>query len=148
VVAEEVRKLAEQSQEATRKITELIGQIQVDTAEAVSSMQAGSDQVKIGMEVVGKAGHAFENISKLVNEIAGKIKEVSASTQKVSTGSQKVVNSIVHVDSVSQEVSVRSQNILASVEEQSAVMQEIATSSEGLSKIAEGLQQEVLKFKL
>ncbi|MCL2010400.1 MAG: methyl-accepting chemotaxis protein, partial [Synergistaceae bacterium] len=58
VVAEEVRKLAEQSQEATKQISSLIDAIQNDTANAVQAMQAGTKEVETGSELVGNAGGA------------------------------------------------------------------------------------------
>ena len=59
VVAEEVRKLAEQSQEAAKKIAVLIGEIQANTSQAVTAMTAGTNEVRIGANVVNAAGVAF-----------------------------------------------------------------------------------------
>jgi len=72
VVADEVRTLAESSKESTAKISALIGQIQNDTDNAVLAMHEGTTQVRIGREVVDKAGQAFEDISKLVQKSQSK----------------------------------------------------------------------------
>jgi methyl-accepting chemotaxis protein len=148
VVAEEVRKLAESSKESTGKISTLISQIQHDTENAVSSMHEGTNQVKIGMEVVDKAGQAFNDISKLVQEISSQIQEVATASENIADGSQQVVLSINKVDDISKDVSSQSQTIAASIEEQSASMHEIASASEGLAKIGEDLMTEISKFKL
>lgn len=148
VVAEEVRKLAEESQGSTKKIATLISLIQNDTNEAVVSMEEGSNQVKIGMEVVSKAGDAFENISSMVKAITAQVQEVASANNKISGESDKLVRSINKVDEISKEVTDQSQNISASVEEQSASIQEITSSSESLSKIAEELQSQACKFTL
>jgi len=93
VVAEEVRKLAEQSQEAAKKIAELIGEIQVDTDKAVATMNDGTREVKTGAEVVNAAGIAFREIAGLVT-LSGQVKEISAAMQQMATGSHKIVDSV------------------------------------------------------
>lgn len=148
VVADEVRKLAEESQESTKRISDLIEQIQSDTDKAVNAMKSGTNEVKKGMEVVSEAGESFGTISKYVDRITGQIQEISDTTKKIALGSQKVVSAMGQVEISGKEASEQSQSITASVEEQTASMQEIAASSQTLSGIAEGLIVEVNKFKL
>lgn len=90
VVAEEVRKLAEQSQEATKNIANLIGEIQDDTDKAVTAMNAGTKEARIGTEVVNTAGEAFNEIKTLVEQVSGQVKEISAAIQQMAGGSQHV----------------------------------------------------------
>lgn len=148
VVADEVRKLAEESQKATKQISELISQIQADTNSAVYAMKDGTDQVKIGMDVMEEAGNSFETISNLVSAITKQIQDISDASKEMFAGSQMVVKSVDKIEKSSKEASEQSQAITASVEEQTASMQEIAISSEALSKIAENLITEVNKFKV
>lgn len=148
VVAEEVRKLAEGAGISTKQIALLVSQIQQDTNQAIASMHDGTEQVKIGMEVVHKAGTAFDSISSLVQHITEQIQEISSSSQDILNESKKIESSIKDVESLSGEVSMQSQSISASVEEQTAAIQVIATSSENLAKVADGLNTEVNKFKL
>lgn len=148
VVAEEVRKLAESSKQSTGKISTLISQIQYDTENAVSAMNEGTKQVRIGKQAVEIVGESFEDISKLVQEITSQIQEVATASESIASGNQQVVSSMEKVDEISKDVSSQSQAIAASVEEQTAAMQEITSSSEGLVKIGENLMTEILKFKL
>lgn len=148
VVAEEVRKLAERSKQLTGKISALIGQIQDDTANAVSAMYEGRKQVKIGMEVVENVGQSFEDISKLVLEITSQMREAAIASESITSGNQQVVSYMEKVDEISKDTSSQSQAIAANVEEQTAAMQEITSASEELTKIGEILMAEILKFKL
>jgi len=148
VVADEVRKLAEDSQTATQRIFELTKIIQSQTASAVSEMEIGSDQVKIGLSVVEEAGNAFVDISKQVQNISSKIIEVAGKTKAVSKGSDMLVDSMKQVESLSDEVAGQTHNISANVEESSAALEELSSSSENLAEIAQKLKFEIQKFKL
>lgn len=148
VVAEEVRKLAEQSQEASKQIAELIMEIQKDTDDAVVAMSEGNQEVSKGAKVVSEAGAAFKEIYALVDKVSSDIREVSAAMQQIAGGSQEIVNSVRDIDSVSKEASTQAQTISAAVEEGSASMEEMAASSQELTKMAEDLKRAVSKFKL
>lgn len=148
VVAEEVRKLAEQSQEAAKKIGELIGAIQGDTDKAVVAMHDGTQEVKIGAEVVNAAGLAFQEIIELVSQVSDQVKEISAAIQQLATGSQQIVSSVKRIDALSQESAGQSQGVSAATEEQLASMEEIASSSQSLAKLAQNLQAAVNGFRI
>lgn len=148
VVAEEVRKLAEQSAEATKKITDLIREIQGDTEQAVQAMTVGTKEVETGAEVVGTAAKSFSEISNSVNTISEQIKGVHEMVQLVSRESSNVTMSINRLSNVSKEAVAHVQSVSASSEEQLAFVQEIARASQDLSTMAERLQGAVAKFKI
>lgn len=148
VVAEEVRKLAEKSQDAAKQIASLIGEIQVETAKAVDSMCEGTKEVKIGSESVASAGQAFNNIVMLINEVSGQILQISTATQHMAGGSQKVVDDMHQIATVSKGNAAEAQTVSAAAEEQFASMEEIASASESLAKLAEDLQAAVIKFRI
>lgn len=147
VVAEEVRKLAEQSQEAAKKIAQLIGEIQEDTQEAVIAMNNGTNEVKIGAEVVDVAGKSFQDIAQLVLEVSTQIKDISSAIQQIADGSQVIVVSVNEIDSLSKKTSEETQTVSAATQEQSASMEEIASSSQLLGEMAQNLQEVVSKFR-
>ena len=148
VVADEVRKLAEQSQEAAMKISSLIVGIQQTTEQAVQAMQAGTDEVKTGTEVVHVAGQTFTEIEALVRSVSQGMEKVSASIQNVEHGNQKVTESMKVVEDLSRRAADEGQTVSAATEEQSAGMEEIAASSRSLSTLAKELTEAVNKFKV
>lgn len=148
VVAEEVRHLAEQSQDAAKRIAELIAEIQGDTGHAVNAMNNGTREVKTGAEVVNAAGSAFREIAGLVTTVSGAIKEISAKLQQLADGSQSIVGSVEKIDQLGRKSAEESQHVSAAAEEQLAAMEEIASSSKALSGLADDLRAAVAGFRI
>lgn len=148
VVAEEVRKLAEQSQDAAKQIATLIGEIQGDTDKAVIAMGEGSQEVKMGAEIVNASGRAFHEITKLVTQVSDQVKDMSMAVDKMAIGSQQIVSSVQQIDELSKKASSEAQSVSAATEEQSASMEEIAASSQALAHLAMDLRDAVNKFQV
>lgn len=148
VVADEVRKLAEQSQDAAKQIANLISEIQSETDKAVIAMNDGTREVKVGADVVTTAGQAFKEIVTLIAELSTQIKDISTAIQQMAAGSKQIIASMNDIDRISQDTAEQSQTVSAATEEQSASMEEIAASSQALSKMAEDLQAAIRKFTI
>lgn len=148
VVAEEVRKLAEGSSLATKKISELITAIQSDTVGATESMQVGTQEVISGELSVKSAGSAFANISTLVMKLAEQIQTVTNEIQNISEDSKKMVTIVAQVNNISKNVSEEAVTVSATTEEQTATMHDLVNSSEKLSIMAEQLQKMIMHFRV
>jgi methyl-accepting chemotaxis protein len=148
VVAEEVRKLAEQSQEAAKRIASLISEIQLETSNAVAAMNNGTHEVKVGADVVNNAGKAFQEIVSLVGEVSCQVREISAAIQQMASGSQQIVTSVRDIGRISTDAAGQTQAVSFATGEQSASMEEIAVSSQALARMAEELQDAVRKFRV
>ncbi|WP_167569086.1 methyl-accepting chemotaxis protein [Brevibacillus migulae] len=148
VVADEVRKLAEDASGSARQITALIQDIQAETSKAVESMEQGTKEVQEGIYVVNNARLSFTQINQFVNEVAKQIKEVSTATQTLSVHTQKVVASMDEINELSSATAYGTQSISAGTEEQLASMEEISASANALSKMAEELQELISTFKV
>ncbi|AFM43513.1 methyl-accepting chemotaxis protein [Desulfosporosinus acidiphilus SJ4] len=148
VVADEVRKLAEQSQEASQQIAALIHEIQQDTQKAVLSINEGTHQVKLGTEVAETAGQAFKEISTLIEDVTTQVGEISGEIQQMALGNERIVASVSEVFDTSRIITDQTQTVSAATEEQTASVQEIASSSKFLSTMAEELQAALKKFNV
>lgn len=148
VVAEEVRKLAEQSALATKQIETLIAAIQEDTEQAVVAMGNGTREVKTGSQVVRESGLMFGEILTMVSNVSQQVQDITASVQEVSAGGQDIVNVMDDLEKIGKETASQTQTVSAATEESSATAEEIASSSQILAKMAHELQQEISKFKV
>jgi methyl-accepting chemotaxis protein len=127
VVADEVRKLAERSSEATKQITVIIKGIQRNTQQSVKSVGDGVTSSQ-------KTGEAFERISNMVQNSAQKVTEIAAASEEQAAQSNEVMNSIENIASVSQE--------------SAAASEETAATSQSLAQLAEELNNSVTIFKV
>lgn len=148
VVAEEVRKLAEQSDQAAQQIATLIGGIQAETENAVAVMATGTREVRTGAEVVRTAGRSFQEINELVAAVSNQVRVISESFGSLAEGNAQIFQAMHDLQSIGESASQQTQNVSAATQEQSAAMQEIASAGHELTRYAEELQQAVNQFKV
>ena len=148
VVAEEVRKLAEQSDQAAQQIATLIGGIQAETENAVAVMATGTREVRTGAEVVRTAGRSFQEINELVAAVSDQVRGISESFGSLAEGNTQILQAMHDLKFIGESASQQTQNVSAATQEQSAAMQEIASAGHELTRYAEELQQAVNQFKV
>lgn len=127
VVADEVRKLAEQSETAAGEIEELISGIQERIQEAAKKMSDTSQVVATGDEKARLVEDKLQEILRSITELSNYIDDIAGGAQAQSAAAEEIA---------------------ASTEEQTAVLQEISGNVAGLNAMAEELQGEVEKFSL
>ena len=148
VVADEVRKLAEQSQTSAEQIRERITSIQQDTALAVDAMKDGRKDVEEGTAAIREVGEQFEKIINSVDGIKQQMAGIGTSMRTVSDGASKIVEALNDIDEVSRISSEYTKKISGAAEKQSASNEEIAASSKSLSGLIAEMQSEIDRFKI
>ena len=148
VVADEVRKLAEQSAASAEEIAALLGGIRTETEKAVAGMDAGSASVERGRETVEEAGVRFRQILSLVDSLSGSVRQLVEAGNAVERDAGQVSTRVHEVLKVSDKIAEEAENVSAATEEQSASMEEIAAASRALANMAENLQHLLARFKL
>jgi len=148
VVADEIRKLAEQSANASNNISSIINEIQNEISFTITSMNEGNKAVDEGMVLVENAGESFKDILSEIENVSNNMKSVSEVINNVLSSTKVMVKSIDENAQISKQTALNSQSVAASSEEQSALMQEVSHASEELSNMAFELQSDLTKFKL
>ncbi|WP_419883283.1 methyl-accepting chemotaxis protein [Peribacillus sp. B-H-3] len=146
VVADEVRKLAEESKKSASQIHEMIGHIQSETSRAVEAMNAGNKQVFNGLEQTSEVNNAFTQISGSISDVSEKVEDVSSSVKNLSSISAGIVGAIHSVKAIAENSVMGSRESSAATQEQLATMEEITASSATLSQLSEELQTLAAKF--
>ena len=147
VVAEEVRKLAEESQNASKQIGDLIRAIQEETEEAVTAMETGRTEAEKGRENVAATGEGFSEILSMIRRIQENAGSIKATMDDLGQRAEKIDSATGEIHDAASKVASESQTVSAATEEQAAGMEEIAASSRGLSDMAHELNTAAAKFK-
>ena len=148
VVADEVRKLAEQSQTSAKEISNLIGSIQIKSQDAVLAMQEGVANVKTGADAVDEAGKTFETISNRITAVAKSSNQMAKIVEELVKSTDIITQSVEKINVKSREVASESETVSASGQQQSATMHEIADASRSLAEMAQQMQDIIGKFKI
>jgi len=148
VVAEEVRKLAEQSTQSSAQIEQIIQDIKINVERAISSMTAEIEVVQSGSQVVDEAHSAFDKIMESTKVVNFQIKEVSLFTHNIADSSEKISKEIEQVSAITSQTTAQSEEVAASSSEQMDSMQEISSSAEELQVEAKALLVLAQKFVL
>lgn len=148
VVANEVRKLAEQSQQSANQISDLISNIQIDTQHSVTKMETASVNVENGMTLSNETADSFNQVIKSVRDIAPQIEDVAEIAEQISNRIQEVTRTATEHADVARDNAAASEEIAASTEEQLASMEEISSASRALSSLAESLQTLISQFRI
>ena len=148
VVADEVRKLAEESQGAAQEISQLIGAIQAETSHAVQVVEDGAVRTQDGATVVEQTREAFLKIGSSLDDMAGRIEQIAAAAQQVAASAQSMQENVGEVAAVAEESSAATEEVSAATQETSASAEQISSSAQELSSNAEQLNELVAQFKL
>jgi methyl-accepting chemotaxis protein len=148
VVAEEVRKLAEESQSAAGQISALIGEIQAETQNVVTVVDEGGRRTADSVATVEQTRSAFEAIGQAVLDVTGRVNDIATAVHQISAEATRAEQDITEVAAVAEQSSASAEQVSASTEETSASTQEIAASAQELAATAERLDTVVSRFKL
>lgn len=170
VVADEVRKLAEQASAATKEIAGLISTVRAGVEETVHAIEATGEQIADGYARSEQVGEVLSQIVQSAQQVAGEVQSVtavaeqmSASVQQVlatvgtvlhsaeenahaveamAAGSEQVSSAIASVASIGEEAAAGAQELNASSEEVAAVAQELARMAQALQEIVSQFRYE------
>jgi methyl-accepting chemotaxis protein len=147
VVAEEIRKLAEESNNFTEEIVKIIKELTDKTIYAVETMKEVDDITYSQAQGVELTNVKFEGIANSIENMKELIESIHQSGGKMEVKKDEIISVIQNLSAISQENAAGTEEASASVEEQTSSIEEVANASEALAQLADGMQGIVSRFK-
>ncbi len=148
VVADEIRKLAEESKQATGKIQSILGHIQQgaerankEATESVVQVEKTAQQSKVVEEELVNILKEVKNITMMIEGLAASAQEMSAAAQEMSSAMDTATRSVT-------DIAHQIEEMVGGIKQQSQASQQVSASAEELSATAESLAELVRRFKI
>ncbi|MGE6631985.1 methyl-accepting chemotaxis protein [Bacillus sp. NPDC077027] len=148
VVADEVRKLAEESQKSSHMISHLISEIQKEMVHSTKAIKHVKEEAFQGTVLIANTEETFLDIQQSMEEIANGIKHLSNASQKITAYTDDTKQSFSSITEDVKLTTENSQQVAGLTEEQFAAMEEVTASSASLAKLAGDLKEMVAQFKI
>lgn len=148
VVADEVRKLAEQVAVSIADITGFVNAIQSESKIVTDSLQTGYAEVEEGSAQIKTTGQTFNKISSSVTGMVKEIQQVTGNLERVAANAEIMGGSIEEIAAVSEESAAGIGKTSAATQQIGSSMEEVSGNSEHLASLAEDLTQMVNQFKI
>lgn len=148
VVADEIRKLAEETSHATKDIGNKINEIIDVIKTAENNMEGAEILVKETNVSLDTTSTVFDEIEKSVDESIQEIQVLAEAIEKINENKEKVLGSIENISAITQQSAAGAEEVSASTEEQTASIQEITASIEQLDKMIKELADSVKVFEV
>ena len=149
VVADEVRKLAEQSADAVKSIQETILKVQYAFK---SSIEAGNDilefvntNVNLQLDAYGETGNKYHDDSEFVSQMSD---EIAAMSAEITATVGQVSDAVQNMAASSQESSEKAEDIRESMKETTKAIEQVSQTAQNQAELTQKLNEVVKKFNI
>lgn len=147
VVADEIRKLAEQTTSATTQIADIIMEIQSEIKETEGNMSASSEAIQSSSEVLHAVQDAFQAIESSMQNTLEQLDDIHNSINKVNGNKENAVHAIEGISAITEENAASAEEISATMDTQAQYMDQIHHNSTQVQHTAEALQEIIARFQ-
>ena len=148
VVAEEVRKLADQTSQATDLVRGTLRGIEAETRVVTNEMSKTFNIIEGQHEAVETTEKSFTEIESAVENIICSIEDVSRSILQLNASKNTMRAAIERIATISETNAGMTEEVTACVDEQQKAIQLVTASSNNLSDEIQGLQKSINKFTI
>ena len=148
IVADEIRKLADESKESTDEIKKIITEITEKSKLVESTMQENEVLQTEQQEAINRTEEIFGEIMKQIEMLGSGMERINALNDTMSANKDLVVDKMGTIASVSEQSAAATEEVNASTEQVNVTMEEISEHTETLQAIAKDLMETINRFKL
>lgn len=148
VVAEEVRKLAEQTAQATEEINKKVNMIEEKTTLSVEHTMRGMKIAKENAKSVEDTKHVFFSINQDLKDLQQRMMQITNNTSNVHKHKDEIFQALEIISSTTEENSASTEEVSASTQEQLDSIEQVADLSKQLNQLSGKLQEELSQFKV
>jgi methyl-accepting chemotaxis protein len=148
VVAQEVRKLAEEASKSTKEVFTLVRHIEEGIRHAVASIATNEDIVRNQTVLIGETERIFTHIVDGMQFVSGQIHSFVAESDQMLESAQQISQTMENISAITEQSAAGTQEVSASMNEQIAAVKETVQQSEQMNRMVTKLQQTIQIFKL
>lgn len=148
VVADEIRKLAEQSTKSVRIVSDLISSISGETHLLIKNTASMKDELNEQVTTIHNTIDSFNTIIETTSQIIPQIQELTTETTTVNTQKQSILVRIESASSVSEEIAAACEEVYAAAEEMTTSFITVANSAAVLDEHTQNLNSTVKLFQI
>ena len=148
VVAEEVRKLSEESNKSVSEIRTLIHLIKSQTEATVKEVHSVGETIEIQDTIVSETSDTFKHIYENVELVINKLVSVTYNVDNINKNKDMIMDNITNLSAISEENASSTQELSASIEEVASSTEDFATNVANLNEVFEILKNQINKFQL
>ncbi len=147
IVAEEVRKLAEESAKSTSQIATIIDMVVREAAKASDAMQSVVLAVQTNTQYIDANKQALDAILQHIVDTVAQIDNVTVASSVIQKETLEVVRAVENMTAVSQQSSAGTEELLATMEQQNLAVHDINSKAQQLAAMADSLHIALAKFQ-
>lgn len=147
VVADEIRKLADQSKQSIEIVAQITETIQTEIEDTVDTLSQAHPIFEEQVHSVREADAIFKNVQEQMNEFIAHLDDTTNSVQQLEQSQLVLTEAMANVSAVSEEASATSEEVASLSVEQLNVSEGLVTLSETLETLSRSLEESLSKFK-
>lgn len=148
VVAEQIKKLANQSISASGEINRIIEEIVLNTEEAVNVAKQSEDTVAVQEKVVAVTANSFEDINNKVSLLVEALTTISANMEDMEQYRKTTLASVESISAISTETAAGASNVTTTTNEQLSAIDNLEKEAANMQKLSEELTAIMNKFQI
>ncbi|GAE28869.1 methyl-accepting chemotaxis protein [Alkalihalobacillus hemicellulosilyticus] len=148
VVADEVRKLAEQVTGSVEDITSIVSTVQLESNDVARALEDGYQTVNEGTTEIERTNGTFKQMNESITQMVAKMEAIAEKLHLLTENSNEVGTFIEDIAAISEQSAAGIEEVSASAEQSSGAMEEVTRSADELAKLANDLKEQMNRFKL